>query len=263
MKRSGIYYNGIIGSLDQGCIFSGAISRDYADCEVFGLVVTPRCDIAQNKVNIVHYVPIVHYEDWIKRFLSFDYQRVELTKQRAAIESMLQKHKLPSHIISPVYRLNREDLRKTTPKMTDSEFEQLETFWNLHNIDFCKEHIKQWKNMDDRLYNLIDGKSERFILLESWNTQEQYYVICLTDILRLTTQTANDLVQGIRVRDIDFSTNDLYALDDQLATYSIHAKLSSPYMEYITQRVSNAFFRIGIEDWNDRKQLCSTLKNLI
>ena len=62
------------------------------------------------------------------------------------------------------------------------------------------------------------------------------------------------------VRDIDFENNDFFQCEDPLELYAIEAQLSSPYIEYVTQRLSNAFFRIGIDDWENRNSIIDHLK---
>lgn len=56
-----------LGALSQGTIFSCASAEDYQDCAVHGLIITARCDIAQSKVQIYNYLPIVSLDDWIHR----------------------------------------------------------------------------------------------------------------------------------------------------------------------------------------------------
>src|SRR4051812_2826386 len=56
-----------LGSLTQGTIFSCARAEDYDGCRVHGLVITARCDIAQSKVPVFNYLPIVTLDDWIHR----------------------------------------------------------------------------------------------------------------------------------------------------------------------------------------------------
>lgn len=56
---------GLKHALTQGSIISGCISADYPDKEVYGLIITPRCDLSHGiKVSTVHYLPIVKIDDW-------------------------------------------------------------------------------------------------------------------------------------------------------------------------------------------------------
>lgn len=62
-----IFTEPIIGEITQGTIFNGAKSRMYPGYhDVFGLVISPRCDIEQRKVPLYYYLPAIKMEDWIK-----------------------------------------------------------------------------------------------------------------------------------------------------------------------------------------------------
>lgn len=52
--------------LQQGMIFSNCLVPGYEGCDGWGLVITARCDLANQKVPILNYLPIVLFEDWIK-----------------------------------------------------------------------------------------------------------------------------------------------------------------------------------------------------
>jgi hypothetical protein len=53
--------------LTQGTIFSAAVAEDYPGCRTHGLVITARCDVANDKVRTYNYVPIVTLDDWLHR----------------------------------------------------------------------------------------------------------------------------------------------------------------------------------------------------
>ena len=55
------------GPMTQGTIFSGAVAEDYNGCETFGLVITARCDVANDKAETYNYLPVVRLNDWIHR----------------------------------------------------------------------------------------------------------------------------------------------------------------------------------------------------
>ena len=59
--------NAPIGPLTQGTIFSCALAEDYDGCIVHGLVITARCDVVNDKVDVYNYVPIVRCDDWLVR----------------------------------------------------------------------------------------------------------------------------------------------------------------------------------------------------
>jgi hypothetical protein len=56
-----------LGAIDQGTIFTCGCAEDYDGCTVHGLVITARCDIAQDKVPVFNYIPVVTLDDWLHR----------------------------------------------------------------------------------------------------------------------------------------------------------------------------------------------------
>ena len=61
-----LYSEPVIGKITQGTIFNGAKSRRYPGCHsVFGIVISPRCDIEQKKVPLYYYLPAIKMEDWM------------------------------------------------------------------------------------------------------------------------------------------------------------------------------------------------------
>lgn len=49
----------------QGTVFSCAYAEDYPETTSYGLVITARCDAAQDKAPIFSYIPVVPLDDWI------------------------------------------------------------------------------------------------------------------------------------------------------------------------------------------------------
>ncbi|MER9229743.1 hypothetical protein NKI39_29830 [Mesorhizobium sp. M0664] len=54
-----------IGRLNQGVIFTCAKAERYDGRQVFGLIITARCDLAQEKFPMLNYVPVVSLDDWL------------------------------------------------------------------------------------------------------------------------------------------------------------------------------------------------------
>src|SRR5690606_3300325 len=49
----------------QGTVFSCSYAEDYLETSSYGLVITARCDAAQDKAPIFSYIPVVPLDDWI------------------------------------------------------------------------------------------------------------------------------------------------------------------------------------------------------
>lgn len=55
----------LLGRLTQGCLFTCARAENYGHCRVYGLVITARCDVEQDKYPILNYLPVVSLDDWL------------------------------------------------------------------------------------------------------------------------------------------------------------------------------------------------------
>ncbi|MFK4583564.1 DEAD/DEAH box helicase [Bradyrhizobium ottawaense] len=90
----------LLGQLNQGSIFSCAKAERYPDCPIYGLVLTARCDLEQDKYNVLNYAPAVPLRDWLK------VDGYELVLSRASadsasrIASALKTIDLPLSILS-------------------------------------------------------------------------------------------------------------------------------------------------------------------
>lgn len=66
----------------QGTIFTCAVAEHYDAATVLGLVITARCDVAQEKAEIINYVPVVSIESWMLR------DGRQIVAKRAAAEAL-------------------------------------------------------------------------------------------------------------------------------------------------------------------------------
>jgi hypothetical protein len=53
----------IVGKITQGTIFNCAAAFRYPGKQVFGLAITARCDVAQEKYHLLNYVPVISLRD--------------------------------------------------------------------------------------------------------------------------------------------------------------------------------------------------------
>lgn len=70
----------------QGTVFSCAHAEDYLETSVYGLVITARCDAAQDKTPIYSYIPVVSLHDWILR----DGANVAMDRMHSDCQSILR-----------------------------------------------------------------------------------------------------------------------------------------------------------------------------
>ena len=115
--RRNIFHDGEIKRFQQGSLFYGAIV-DNLDYAVWGVIITPRCDIEQNKVSTVNYLPIIKFADWKNLHLLSIYQAEELTKRKANLKQIFESKNIPQNLLDVKYRLSVDDLSKIFSKET-------------------------------------------------------------------------------------------------------------------------------------------------
>jgi hypothetical protein len=56
-----------LSQLTQGTVFTCAVAEEYEGCATYGLIITARCDVEQDKVRAYNYLPVVPLKDWLAR----------------------------------------------------------------------------------------------------------------------------------------------------------------------------------------------------
>lgn len=266
-----IFHTGEISEVTQGCVFFGGIA-DGIDHPVHGVIITPRCNIAQNKVATLHYLPISNFKDWKKLHLASIYQFEEMKSRKNALKPMLISKGIEESIVE-------ESILNGSMSFTDealegilagkglkeSQIEDVKSYRKLYDLNFCHSKLSEWgKNkLESRISSLVSGNMEKFLLLESPDEKDgRYFVIHLTEIRHIRIETARTMLTcGVRSNWVDSEKDDLFQTDVP-NVYRIKYRLKSPYVDYVCQHLANAFFRIGIEDF-DGKAVSEKLKSMI
>ena len=79
---------GLNTTVNQGSVFIGAYAEDYTNSINYGLIITARCDIAQNKAKKYSYLPLIPLNSWLKHdFIQLLYKRVIKGTEKTLISS--------------------------------------------------------------------------------------------------------------------------------------------------------------------------------
>lgn len=238
--------------LDQGCIFSGGVSDLYRGCNISGIIITPRCDIAQQKISTIHYLPVISFSDWETYYLSSEYQRFEIAKTEKRLLAFCNKYQLSTSIYDQKYNIPDEIVSQMLDGNPESKkiIEDIKLLKNIRNIQYCRNHIKEWSQYKTRISELIDNKMHSFYLLEDWE-KKGYVVVLLREVRHLSFSMAQKLENGITERTLEehlFLQNELARSDNQRLEYVYKCRVVSPFIEHIIQAFSYNFTRIGIDD---------------
>lgn len=255
-----------IGLLTQGTVFNCAMAFRYPKKEVFGLTITARCDVAQEKYRLLNYVPIVRLDDW----LQVDGLEILLDQERkqqiGSIKSALIDADLSpnlvlsvplSEVISVHFSAEGKDrkvtkIRERLEKIA-SELEAIETFRT--NSRACLSWLTEnrLKSIRQLVKDLFDHKVMGYYFLERLypNAEAEGFVCLLREGSTMPKEIAEELANGLSAeRWSELANQGLQGrfefLDLDLA--GPVTQLGSPTIEHVMQSYANLFGRIGIAD---------------
>lgn len=246
--------------LTQGSIINNCVASKYNGTNVWGLIVTPRCDLAhEGKVSEVHYLPIVNFADFFK----VDGRDYLYRKWHEAISRKFfvecDKYKFPSDLDKRIYyetmcknKIADKGARKAFLDKMNKYFDCFK-----ENKEF-NETVCTDKKKEDLVDNLIDDRLPSFYLIEDWNPGgRNSKVILLRDLKRIAYTTAKNLEIGM-ARQYILDTDDMNK-DGGDDLCQVCAEVKSPFVEHIIQRFSQNFCRIGVDDRDTKNEKLNLL----
>lgn len=234
--------------IQQGVIISGCVADNYK-CNVFGLIITPRCDIDhEGKVSTIHYLPIVPFQEWIKTECIPQCRQKAILKKKESLNKLLKEKQLSPTLLDGVFD-NEAILKILHP------YKNIETEYNtlMQISDKSITHRNVQDNINDQIKRLKDCTHNRYYLIENWGNPNELNVILLRQIKRIQYSLAEKYNRGFQERIIAeevFKDNDIASSEDNIIYKSI-AEISSPYIEHIIQYFSYNFCRIGVQEMDD------------
>ncbi len=258
-----------LGNLSQGTVFTCAAAENYCDTKVFGLVITARCDIAQSKVQIFNYLPLVSFDDWIHRdgraILCDRIMRQITGKMKAALkksgfsESIL-KAQPPDLILRTLFPI----LPNGKKNSTRDQFSQYVT--EHEGVSRCQASAPNDKliigvadqfcgERDTLVRELVTQRLNGYYFLQSAfpGVERPGYVVLLREIYHIPQALGVKIASGISYDEYrlacvdrnDFCERLCFTHDDFAMPIGI---LSSPFIEHLMQSFSTLFARIGLPD---------------
>lgn len=261
MPERNIYRrSGIKSDLTQGSVVSGCVSIDYPDSEVFGLVITPRCDMDHEvKVSTVHYLPIISFEDWVKK------DGIELFKKRlyASLKDRLENwvtenYQKPdlmnSSLVTEEKILSLMEEKKAKPELKTicSLYFQFTDDKIKHEGDNSKKLKSSFEKIQKKIIDeLKSNQLASFYLLEHWS-EKRFMVVNLREPRVFVRKYALMYKQGFMSDELsekDYFFNSFsHPADGDSVMHEQITVLDSPFMEHLLQRFAHNFTRIGVED---------------
>lgn len=249
-----IFEEPVIGKITQGSIFNGAKSREYPDSNsVYGLVISPRCDIEQRKAPLYYYLPAIKMEDWMNVDFPPIYVNLLEAETKNALKGVLKDCNESETIL---YKLKAEEveriIRKHKPQLNTKVEERVKLLKALEQYreggEFCAIISQDTSGVRKSIINeLITHKNPSFYFVE--NKLEGGFVLRMREISRLSPDMLFKLANGVegKLSQSEMKENDLRQLEDEELYMPLYV-IKSPFMEHIMQHFMQQFNKIGIED---------------
>jgi hypothetical protein len=255
--------NSTIGRISQGTIFSCAYAERYKGSPVRGVVITARCDMAQDKFPVMNYVPVVKLEDWIK-LDGFEIvkergekqvrgERQSLLKEWQIAESVLVANKL-ALVIERYIEEARPRLAARVTSRAARVVQRVEGLEQLQAGD-VSWLVKEFPALlDGVIKELMTHKLSGHYYLSNAVSSEssECHVALLREASFLPRDLALALGRGVSEDSLDFSRNPEWKRwirfngDDDMAMPI--GQIGSPYIEHLLQTFGMLFGRIGLDD---------------
>jgi hypothetical protein len=261
IKSRNIYKETSIGKLQQGYIFNNATSEDYIGSEVYGIIITPRCDIDNEKVSTFHYLPVIRFEDWLLKDYWSILKKLLLKMLYQSVNVILDNNKISKNVVGvfPVEEIKDKIKSKIKGKKHQDRFCELIDWLklisdtkNTVSNDFLKKvhgYSTFQKIGNNIIKDLTQDNQKDFYLIEDWEKNDGYYVILLREIQKINWELGMKIANGVNSNDLNddfYRKNDIKNVTDGF-TYPL-IELDSPFIEHLIQKFFTNFGRVGINN---------------
>ncbi|CAG2130868.1 hypothetical protein [Ralstonia mannitolilytica] len=257
------------GEFTQGTVFSCAHAENYPIAGVLGLVITARCDAAQDKVPVFSYVPVVS----ISRWMMHDGALIVLERIEADLintfannlrDFSLSDSLIKSHEMSVIYDVHLRKYEDDRGKK--SKCEKIKgVIDSLEECRYIKSNPKEvdrltclLRKFDEKVTSVVrdltDNKLSGYYLLRdltSLNDEDGTdFVALLREVHHVATPIAKKIAHGLHREAVATAHVVCPAFygNDELSMPI--AKLRSPWIEHLMQNFTLLFSRIGVKNNN-------------
>ena len=258
----------VLGRLNQGVVFSCAQAEGYEPYSVYGLTITARCDIAQDKAEMYSYISVVDLRAWWHvdglRILCNRARREQLGNLRAALvqaghSPSIADTESPSRILQVLFPNSNGVSSKKGAGRISTIVKSIERIDNWRHsggtLDSVRAACTTFAGLRRALMSeLVSQRLLGFYFLSQieFDGADAGYVVCLRDVRHISRDVAAQVGCGLpkprgeTPREIDTCLS--FAHEDFAMPIGT---LPSPLLEHLMQTFSLLFGRIGLADLPD------------
>ncbi|WP_068117533.1 hypothetical protein [Tropicimonas marinistellae] len=252
--------------MTQGTLFNCAKADRYKGKRVYGLAITARCDVANDKYPVLNYLPVVSLLDW----MHCDGIEILLSNAQKNAHSqflnILKQAGIASSVLDAVDRqtlvaayFDAEDAPKALTKQSKKAHEVADLLDHLYSISTACEVDRNWllerysKEASSLVKDLVQNKVLSFYYLPSVTDENERdgFVVLLRESAFLPRKIAKQLAVGLPKpigEDPDLQSQLSFAHEDFAMPIG---QIPSPHIEHLIQTFSYMFGRIGLEDYTE------------
>lgn len=257
----------------QGTVVYGARCKRYPNQPCYAIVITARCDIANSKTNKIFYLVGVPVNQWIVSNNGYyEIVKGKTNNTKKEIEKSLLKYGLDLDSIITFSDSETQTVFHDANVDEKDGFkikEMLSKYRNFTSGELTTEQkriiLQEIKpDVQNTVQNINSGKNSHYIVvpsnvIESINGEDvENLVVDLQEIDYWTLDTVEKLkkreidVRNTRLTKCDKSDLDTCFFVKESPGYAeIIGKVTSPWIEFVMQRFTNLFSRIGVDSLSE------------
>lgn len=258
------------GELVQGTIFTCGLSDSYPSVSALGMLITARCDTAQDKTEVYNYVPVIPVEAWIEK------DGLEIVAKRAlanaiggmkkALTEVGMAHSIIEFVEPEAIIAELKTATSRQEKAAASKFEQASQFAHTINHLLLKpdrtlKDALAFLDANEGLYKSVikelmtNGLAE-FHYIESADLGEKTrgYVALMREIRFISASLGKRIAVGLDAQEFETMRQTFSPSLNHIRFSTEHdfamplSCVASPFIELVMQRFANLFSRIGVAD---------------
>lgn len=259
--------------LTQGSIIYGIRSEKYQEQPCYAIIISARCDIANEKISKLYYLAGVDVKDWIYTYSGIDEVCKSLIKQeKKECVDALSNLSLNYSVLMKF--TNEEAMNRISEEEPDTK--KFSKLWKRFDILYRYEHKsmtledkREWLKLSasairDFIKGIRSGKTMHyFIMPESAysarvDQQLKGIIVDLQEICVMEIKDAKKIISpGIDYRNImTESLEERQRLEKEYwlekdSFVAIEGEIKSPWCEFLLQRFAFDFSRIGVDNVTD------------
>ena len=257
-------------SITQGTIVSGIRSEKYPDTVCSGIVISARCDLANCKVHNVYYLIAIPVREWLLSDEGFHTALLgRINDLEGKLEPKIQSHQLDWDSMKrftpdEFERVITEQCQDIRKKDRDDWVENFKTFtqYNTRGLPIeTKRGIlsQEQRHITNYLLGVANGQATHFAYIPEDAYHDNHclddgLIVDLQELDRVDAKTADvicayemDSQSHLLSEEEIVAYNRRFFLYDEPGYAVPDCDIKSPWIEYLMQRFSNSFIRIGVD----------------